>query len=200
MDKNSLNKFLEKIMKNKKIAPLIIALLVLLLVYFSLSYFINVNNISKNEKPNNQAAVVETDKETLTKEEYERVQTKELESILGKINGVGKVTVKLTFDGSEEKIPAVDTNTQTNNVEETDNAGAKKTTKQETGGEKVVVTSGAKGDEPLILKTEKPKVIGVMIVAEGAKEQKIKYEITKAVASLYDISLEKVSVLPMNIN
>ncbi len=202
MEKNSLSKFLEKIMKNKKVAPLIIALLVLLLIYFSLSYFINVNNISKNKNtnPNNQATVVDAQGEEITKEEYERVQTKELEEILGKINGVGKVTVKLTFDGSEEKIPAVDKNTQTNNVEESDNSGGKKFTKQETGGEKVVVTSGSKGDEPLILKTEKPKVIGVMIVAEGAKEQKIKYEITKAVASLYDISLEKVNVLPMDMN
>ena len=93
MEKNSLSKFLEKIMKNKKVAPLIIALLVLLLIYFSLSYFINVNNISKNKNtnPNNQATVVDAQGEEITKEEYERVQTKELEEILGKMNGIGEV-------------------------------------------------------------------------------------------------------------
>ncbi|MGL5615597.1 MAG: stage III sporulation protein AG [Sarcina sp.] len=196
MDKKSFNKSLEKIMKNKKIGPLIIALLLVLLVYFALSYFIDVNNISKNEKPNEQLPVAGGE-QVITKEDYEEEQKKELETILGQISGVGKVNVQLAFEGSEEKIPATNNKKQTSKIEETDTSGGKKNTEQETEDEQVVVTSGSKGDEPLILKISKPKVSGVIITAEGAEDPKIKYDITKAVANLYDISLEKVNVFSM---
>ena len=50
---------------------------------------------------------------------------------------------------------------------------------------------------PLIVKTYKPKVVGVMVVAEGADDSKIKYEISQAVSNLYGLSLDKVNVYPM---
>ena len=51
--------------------------------------------------------------------------------------------------------------------------------------------------EPFIAKTYKPQITGVIIVAEGAKSSKITYEIQKAVASFYDLSLDTVNVYPM---
>ncbi len=59
------------------------------------------------------------------------------------------------------------------------------------------MSNSSNGSEPVILKTEKPEVLGVMVVAEGAEDSKIKYEITKAISSLYNISVDKVNVLAM---
>ncbi len=51
--------------------------------------------------------------------------------------------------------------------------------------------------EPLILKTYNPKIVGILIVAEGADDNKLSYKLTKMVSSLYDISESKVNVIPM---
>ncbi len=51
--------------------------------------------------------------------------------------------------------------------------------------------------EPFITKTYKPQITGIIIVAEGAKSNKITYDIQKAVSSFYNLSLDKVNVYPM---
>ena len=61
------------------------------------------------------------------------------------------------------------------------------------------MSSESGGNSPVILKTYKPKVIGVVITAEGAESSKVRYDIEKAVSSLYGISVEKVNVYPMGI-
>ena len=53
------------------------------------------------------------------------------------------------------------------------------------------------GKEPVILQTYKPKVTGVLVVAEGAKNSKTKADIEKAVTWLYNITANKVNVYPM---
>jgi stage III sporulation protein AG len=53
-------------------------------------------------------------------------------------------------------------------------------------------------NEPFILTTYKPKITGVIILAEGATNSKTKYEIEQAVSKLYNLSLDKVNVYSMN--
>jgi stage III sporulation protein AG len=52
-------------------------------------------------------------------------------------------------------------------------------------------------NEPFILKTYKPKIVGVIVLAEGAENSKIKYELEQAVSKLYNLSLDKVNVYSM---
>ena len=198
MDKNKLEALLEKLGKNKKIAPLVIVVLILILVCFSLSYLQDINNISKSEK-NNLNGNVEVDftETPVIDHAYEQQETKELQAILSKIEGVGTVEVKLRFGGSEIKVPAKDSNSQQSKTEEIDSEGGERVNNEVTDGDKVVMKNDDGGNSPYILETKKPEVIGVMVVAEGAENSKIKYEISKAISSLYDISLEDVSIFPM---
>ncbi|MGL5067008.1 MAG: stage III sporulation protein AG [Sarcina sp.] len=198
MNKDKFNSLLEKIGKNKKIAPLVMVVLILILVRFSLSYLQDINNISKSEK-NNLNGNVEVDftESPVIDHEYEQQETKELQAILSKIEGVGNVEVKLRFGGSEIKIPAKDSNSQQSKTEETDSEGGERVNKEVIDGDKVVMKNDGDGNSPYILETKKPAVIGVMVVAEGSENSKIKYEISKAISSLYDISLEDVSIFPM---
>ncbi|MGL4655379.1 MAG: stage III sporulation protein AG [Sarcina sp.] len=198
MDKDKFNSFLEKIAKNKKIAPLMIIVLVLILATFSLSYLQDVNNISKSEKNNLNGNVGDSFTEVPTIDhEYEQAETKELKEILTKINGVGEVEVKLRFGGSAIKVPATDKDSKGSKTEETDSEGGQRVNTEMADGDKVVMKNDDKGNAPYILETKKPEVIGVMVVAQGAEDSKIKYEISKAISSLYDISLEDVSIFPM---
>ena len=52
-------------------------------------------------------------------------------------------------------------------------------------------------NQPFILTTIKPNIVGIVVVAEGAQDSKIKYEIEQAVSKLYNLSLDKVNVYSM---
>ena len=198
---HELKKKIANLFKQKNITKLIILLLLVIMFYLVVSYFTGVNNITKSEKTNLEKVSKEDmnsnsqkDSEVLS---YQEKQEKDLERILGKINGVGSVDVVINFQSSEVKVPAVDNSSQKSTTEETDSEGGTRVNSQETDGDKIVMSNSSNGSEPVILKTEKPEVLGVMVVAEGAEDSKIKYEITKAISSLYNISVDKVNVLAM---
>ena len=192
---------MSKILKQKNITNLIILLLLVIMFYLVVSYFTGVNNITKSEKTNLEKVSKEDMNSNSQKNSevlsYQEKQEKDLERILGKINGVGSVDVVINFQSSEVKVPAVDNSSQKSTTEETDSEGGTRVNSQETDGDKIVMSNSSNGSEPVILKTEKPEVLGVMVVAEGAEDSKIKYEITKAISSLYNISVDKVNVLAM---
>lgn len=198
---HELKEKIASLFKQKNITNLIILLLLVIMFYLVVSYFTGVNNITKSEKTNLEKVSKEDmnsnsqkDSEVLS---YQEKQEKDLERILGKINGVGSVDVVINFQSSEVKVPAVDNSSQKSTTEETDSEGGTRVNSQETDGDKIVMSNSSNGSEPVILKTEKPEVLGVMVVAEGAEDSKIKYEITKAISSLYNISVDKVNVLAM---
>lgn len=197
MEEKKFEKILGKLNKNKKIGPLLIILLVLIIIAFGLSYLGDINNISKSEE-GKVTILNETDETApVIDHEYEEKQREDLSAILSKIEGVGNVEVLLRFGGSEIKVPATDKNNKQSTTEETDSEGGKRVNKEELDDDKIVMKNDDEGNSPYILETKKPEVTGVMIVAQGAQDSKVKYEITKAVASLYDISLEDVSIFPM---
>ena len=198
---HELKEKIANLFKQKNITNLIILLLLVIMFYLVVSYFTGVNNITKSEKTNLEKVSKEDmnsnsqkDSEVLS---YQEKQEKDLERILGKINGVGSVDVVINFQSSEVKVPAVDNSSQKSTTEETDSEGGTRVNSQETDGDKIVMSNSSNGSEPVILKTEKPEVLGVMVVAEGAEDSKIKYEITKAISSSYNISVDKVNVLAM---
>lgn len=129
--------------------------------------------------------------------QYEQKQKEQLRFILEKIDGVGNIEVSIYFESGEEHIPALDVNHSNSTTQEKDNAGGVRETIQNNDGSKVVMTNTGKANEPLILKTYRPKVTGVIIVAQGAEDKKIKYDITKAVAGYYNIAENKVNVYSM---
>ena len=192
--------FLKKFnLKNdkEKISFLILICLILVFSYVVFSFF------GGDKKDVQTVAQVgaegEKPKEEKSKElsEYEEKQKDELTSILKKISGVGNVDVMITFESDETKVPALDRNKQTSTTEEKDKEGGERVTSQENDGSKVVITNNDEGNEPLILKTYKPKVVGVVVVADGAEDSKIKYDISKAVSNLYNLAMDKVNVYPM---
>lgn len=130
-------------------------------------------------------------------QDYEVAAENELKVLLENIDGVGRVKVMLTIDGSEEQVPAVNINDSKSNTKEKDNTGGTRETTQDNNGSTIVITNDGTKSQPLIVKTNKPKILGVCVVADGAKEKYIQLEITQAVTRLFNITPEKVSVYPM---
>lgn len=101
------------------------------------------------------------------------------------------------FESGEVKVPAYNSTTQTSETREEDSQGGTRSTVQENGGDTVVMYSDGSTNEPFIVQTYKPKITGIIIVAEGAKNSKLRYDMQTAVSTLYNLSLDKVNVYPM---
>lgn len=202
MDKNNLKKEIDKILGQKKFKNLIIICLVLAFILIAMNVLTsgNKNLVNNNNQLDTVTTAENADKTKLSGEDevnYEEKQKTDLKNILKKMNGVGDVEVMMTFENGEEKVPAYDKNVQKSTTEETDTEGGKRVNNQDTDSSKIVMSTSDGNNEPFILKTYKPKIIGVIVLAEGAENSKIKYEIEQAVSKLYNLSLDKVNVYSM---
>lgn len=203
MDKNSFKNEVDKIMKQKPLKNLVIVCLVLGFILIAMNVFTSseTNKNFTNPKSSETATATESTDKTSNKNDeasYEEKQKTDLKNILKKMNGVGDVEVMMSFENGEEKVPAYDKSIQKSTTEETDNEGGKRVNNQDTDSAKIVMSSSDGNNEPVILKTYRPKIIGVIILAEGAENSKLKYEIEQAVSKLYNLSLDKVNVYSMN--
>lgn len=195
MDFKKLKNEVSKLFKNKYMGNIFAVLLVIGFILIAITILapglLNGKNEVLTEENNTKV--------NTTASTYEDKQKIELTNILRKIDGVGEVDVMINFESGEEKVAAYDSTNQTTKTEETDTNGGKRVSDQQNDTTKVVMSSESGGNSPVILKTYKPKVIGVVIAAEGAESSKVRYDIEKAVSSLYGISVEKVNVYPMGI-
>lgn len=199
MDKNDIIEKIKKMFKdNKNLSNLVAIILVLIFILLAINIFkpkltSTVASSSSSVDTSSNKSKDLSEKES----SYEEEQKKQLIEILKKIDGCGNVDCMLTFNSGEVKVPAYDETKQNNVTEEKDRDGGQRTTTQNNDNSKVVMSSNNGNSEPFILETQKPKVIGVIVVAEGAKDGKVKSNIEKAVTNLYDLPANKVNVYSM---
>lgn len=120
--------------KNRKIENLVVFLVILVIT------LIMINNIIKGDKekePKNysNAELASTSSDEVIADNLEE----RLENILSKIDGVGEVSVLLTYSQSSQVIPMYNESTSKSVTEETDTAGGVRTIELE-DNEKTVVT------------------------------------------------------------
>ena len=199
MDKEKLNNELKKIVNNKTFFNVLAVLLVIAFLWLAYTAFFTGSSNEKSSLTPKGAQEVTVEEAEISKEilDYEAEQKQELQDILSKMEGVGKVDVKMHFESGEVKVPAYNSTTQTAETREEDSQGGTRSTIQETGGDTVVMYSDGSTNEPFIVQTYKPKITGIIIVAEGASNSKLRYDIQIAVSTLYNLSLDKVNVYPM---
>jgi len=131
--------------------------------------------------------------------DYVRKLETDLSSILSKIQGAGRVSVMITLDSGAEIIPAKDESTSDKVTNEKDTSGGTRVINEKTTDDKVVFTAAQGGNsKPLIIKEINPEVKGVIVVAEGAKDSKVKLKISQAVQTVLDIPAYRVTVYERN--
>lgn len=209
MGKSRITDEFNKMLKDKKIRNILVICLVAVFLLIAINVFQDSSSFeskltsltSKNNKSESTASTASStetlDPKTITETEYEEQQKADLINILKKMDGVGDVDVMIHFENGEKKVPAYDNTTQKSTTEETDNQGGKRVNDQNTDNSKVVMTTKDGENQPFILTTIKPNIVGIVVVAEGAQDSKIKYEIEQAVSKLYNLSLDKVNVYSM---
>jgi stage III sporulation protein AG len=127
--------------------------------------------------------------------DYENMYETQLREILGNVIGVGDVEVMVNLDSTPELVVEKNRNTRSSTNQETDKERATRNQSEQSRDEQVVVVSG-KQDQPVVIKTLKPRVRGVLVVAKGADNIQVKAWITEAVQKVLDVPAYKISILP----
>lgn len=190
--KEKINKKSDKVLMNLLVLILVAVVIVLASSFFKSSSTTSaIIDESKNDK-------VVAENNTLQLNDYESQLENKLKTTLEGIEGVGKVQLMIYFESGEESVPAVNINDSKSLTEENDTEGGKRNTTQENNGRTVVMSNKGNADEPLIVKTYKPTITGVCVVAEGSKEKVTELRIRQAVINLFNLPENKVNVYPMN--
>ena len=157
-----IKKYFERLKNVKNIElylALALALVVMLLVFVG-------PNIQQNLSQN-----------TLSSQSYIAQMENKLITVLGNIEGCGKVSVAISYASDGQKVYAYENST-----------------KQD--GDTILQSSSLitiKG-EPLIVQTLTPRILGVVVVADGASNPLVRYKIKQAVVTLLDIDISCVQV------
>lgn len=118
--------------------------------------------------------------------------SRELESILSQIEGAGKVQVSISLSSDGLKTYASNLRNERRESEETDSQRNKKKSIEESAVRDLAVSSG----NPLLIENRSPEVLGVLIVADGARAAVVREKLSRATATLLNISPHKVMVMP----
>ena len=105
--------------------------------------------------------------ENASGESYIAEMEHKIVSVIQKIDGVGKVEVAITHDATNEAVYAY-----------------------EEGTNNLIFVKG----EPVVIKTLPPKILGVVVVAEGADNPIVRMKINEAVVTLLDVDENRVQV------
>ncbi len=209
MLKESIKKFKESISKqkeqnNKKNIENLVVFLILLIITV-----IAINTIwgGKKEKTKQEdntsykklAENINNSIESNNNQFNEYNLEENLEDILSKITGVGKVKVLVTYSETSEVVAMYNEKNTSNNTEETDtNGGVRKI--EQTDTDKEIIYEEKNGQKtPITQKVIMPKIEGAIITAEGASDPIIKTNIIQAVSAATGISTYRIQVFEMSI-
>lgn len=120
-----------------------------------------------------------------------------LETILGNIEGVGKVKVLITYSESSQTVPMFNEDTSISATEETDTNGGSRKISQE-NSKKEVIYQEVDGEKiPITQSVIMPTIEGAIITAVGAGNATVKSNIIQAVEAATGLATHKIQVFPM---
>ena len=163
----------------------------------------NISNIISDTVDNHTAAggdnVLQDTPDTT--EDYAEYWEERLEEAFRHVDGVGQVKVLITLKESEHKIVEKDGPEEYSNTEEKDAAGGSRTIGESKIEKSTIYTVDDRGQNvPYVIKTILPPVEGVVVIAQGAQEQKVQDYIIGAIQVLFDIDANKIKIVKMKNN
>lgn len=199
MIKEKIEKLKEKLEKNgenKKIENLIVFVIILIVTIIIINTIWNSNdNKEKKESEDvsgyKRLAIEDNNTETNESDDLE----KKLEQILSKMEGVGKVSVMITYSQGSEIVPMQNETSKSSKINETDSDGGTRTTEQVDSNKEVIYSNGNKVETQTV---KNPIAQGAIVIAEGASNAMVKTNIVSAVEAITGLATYKVQVFEMN--
>jgi len=106
------------------------------------------------------------------------------------------VDVMVNLESTPELVVEKNRNIRSSTNQEMDKEKATRNQNDQSRDEQLVIIQGGKQDQPVVVKTLKPRVRGVLVVAKGADNIQVKAWITEAVQKVLDVPAYKISILP----
>ena len=123
---------------------------------------------------------------------------KRMEEIISGMEGVGKVQVMITLSDTGMEILERNREITASDLEETDNAGGNRKNTESGEREEVIYKKDADGNEtPYVVQRKLQEVTGVVVIAEGAGNTKVKENIIGAVSVLFNLNEHRIKVIRM---
>ncbi len=185
----------------KKVENLIVFLIILVITILAINAIWKEDKSKTNTKENtNTISNKQLAQEEILMNKEEQTGTnlnQNLETILSKIEGVGKVSVLITYSESSQTVAMYNENTKETSTEEKDEAGGTRTIKESDTQKDVIFKESNGQKEPIIQKTTMPKIEGAIVTAEGAGNVTTKTNIIQAVEAATGIATHKIQVFEM---
>ena len=182
----------------KNIENLIVLIVILIITIIAINTIWKEDDKSNINIDNNATKTLadelgESKNETFEENELER----RIENILQKIDGVGKVSVLITYSQTSEIIAMYNENVKQSSTEETDTGGGTRKI-EEIDNSKEIIYKDQNGEKiPMTQKVILPRIEGAIITAEGAKNATIKTNIIQAVEAATGLAAHKIQVFTM---
>ena len=119
------------------------------------------------------------------------------EEILSKVEGAGAVSVRITLVGSSSREYAQNSVVEESNSEEQASGQTKRSSERRQTREMVLLTdpSSGRGQVPVLLAEQAPRIAGVLVAAPGAEDSAIKRELAAAAQTLLGVPAHRVMVV-----
>lgn len=120
-----------------------------------------------------------------------------LQSILSQIKGAGQVNVSVFLATGISYEYAINASATKRVIDEKDQGGGiRLTTEDNSTDQFVLIRGGQTGQEkPVIIQETSPQILGVLIVADGARDAKIKNKLIRAVETALGLEIHRIQVL-----
>ncbi|MCM1539408.1 MAG: stage III sporulation protein AG [bacterium] len=152
----------------------------------------------KYQQLDRESGTLDTSAQEGAETDYERELEERLERLLQEMDGVGAVRVMITFSASGEEIPLKDVVRADTDTTEADGGGGVRVINESALEEETIYVTDEEGRKtPFIVRTTKPEVIGVAVIAEGGGNPEIQKNITAVIQSLFRIDANRIIVTKM---
>lgn len=186
----------------KKMENMVILLIILIITCIAVN---KIWNGDKKEDEKQTRQNITTGKQLATQENNSNSENttdlqSNLERILSNIDGVGKVSVLLTYSESSELVPLYDETKSETTTEEADTSGGKRTTTDTNTQKSAIMQENSSGEKSIITqKTVSPKIEGAIITAEGGENANVKTQIIQAVEAATGLATHKIQVFKLKV-
>lgn len=130
--------------------------------------------------------------------DYEEYMERRLEKLLANVDGVGKISVMITFKETSEKVLISEGEKSESSIKETDSSGGTRDTHEYSESQNYLIDKTNGYESPYVIREIKPQAEGVVVIAQGASDPNVVSAITSAVEALLGVPVHKIQVLKMN--
>lgn len=121
-----------------------------------------------------------------------------LETILSQIEGAGQVEVSIFIATGTRYEYAINVSANKRVIDEQDQGGGIRMTTEDNSADQFVLIRGNQTgqEQPVVIQEASPQIQGILIVADGAKNIKVKMQLLQAVQTALGLDVHRIQVLP----